>query len=70
VRFSAKNINSRTSVRPSVRRAKNSSVSPEALTENYTPDFGHVFGTFYASSVKSSETDTTLYFFSNSDLNQ
>lgn len=43
-----------------VRRAKNSSVSPEALTENYTPYFGRVFRTFYASSVKSSETDTAL----------
>jgi hypothetical protein len=48
----------------------NSSVSPEALTDNYTPYFGHVFGTFYAFSVKASKTDTALGFFSNSNLNQ
>jgi hypothetical protein len=41
---------------PSVRP----SVSPVALTQNYIPDFGHVLGSFYASSVTCSGADSAL----------
>ena len=49
------------SVRPAGSRAKNSSVSPTALTKSYIPGLGHVLGMFHVSSVKSSETDSSLF---------